>query len=610
MPGQVSAQLEQLLMEAGFDIQPLCREIGAQRLAEAARSTEPQAGLAPARDGFPDPLSAEVAVPCVDQHMQAHLRGAGIGREPFERRVVDLARRMEQVDLGARGIGRRVGHFLEPGEERGDPDPGADPDLPRRPVIEGEAAIGALDGDRLSDLQRLGEFRGVIAELLGDESDLRVRRFPGRGDRVGMGAFKLVRGDKGELPGLVPGPAAAEADHGLERVHAGILAQFGDFPPDPPGAADRPEDRDQRGIAARQHQQRKNRAERGEPHRVIEQNHGVKDQHEIDDRQDTVGIAKQPVGNQFHQRDQQQHDRRVEGPFPEPLRGAAKRHQKGAHRLGDLRARTALGAGDKPCADRPFRRFRPEPVEDRQPEGADAEPLVQTVHLVEPAEPGFGPARPERQDHRDAHRRDRQRSRRLHEVIAQGEQVGGGEDAQVQQEPKGAHTAPKPPKQSQIGACHTLSFVVLPKGACDGGGGTMQPAGRHSGNHTRKHGAFVAPDQVFPVLRQRVSAASIRVARAPAAVRADFGERSACRPAHAALPRGGAAAGPGSARGLQLQPHPERRGEIFLHMGDGGLVHPGDAQDAQHRVGGRAGQRPGGRAGRNRLKLHRAVGIG
>lgn len=109
-------------MKAVFDVHTLRGEISPQGLAKVTWAAKPQAGISPARDIRADTLAAEVTVAVVDQNMQVDICVTGVGRETFQRRLVNLPHRMVEVDLGASGVRPGGGQFLQAGDERSNAD--------------------------------------------------------------------------------------------------------------------------------------------------------------------------------------------------------------------------------------------------------------------------------------------------------------------------------------------------------------------------------------------------------------------------------------------------------------------------------------------------------
>jgi len=64
-------------------------------------------------------------------------------------------------------------------------------------------------------------------------------------------------------------------------------------------------------------------------------------------------------------------------------------------------------------------------MDNRNNKHRDAEPFVQAVHLVESAQPRLRPARPQGQDHRNAHATDCENAGHLHHRSAKRKERGG-----------------------------------------------------------------------------------------------------------------------------------------------------------------------------------------
>src|SRR5690554_7815617 len=121
----------------------------------------------------------------------------------------------------------------EAGDERGDADAAAHPDLSTAIIIEGEAAVGAFHCNLLTDTQLLAQGAGMVPQFLDHETDLRVLRLPAGSDGVGVEALAAIRHGEGELTGLVPRPARHPCVH-LQGTNAGEVMQTGNAAGHPP----------------------------------------------------------------------------------------------------------------------------------------------------------------------------------------------------------------------------------------------------------------------------------------------------------------------------------------------------------------------------------------
>ena len=299
----------------------------AQCCAEAGRTTEPEARLGPAGNCGTDPLTGQKSIAGVDAHVQLDACRDGVRRKLGERGVVGGGGRMEQMDLRRRGAvaSRKVLHPCDKGR---DADATADPDLYRTVVLECEVSIWPLDHDILTDPQRLAQPRGVVAELLNDEDDAAVIVVPGRGNGVGMRAFRRVRGDKCKLPGFMARPAVGTVDGHLERMNARVVLQGCD-----PGrrfstGSDTAEKNDHRAIGSGQQEERQQQSERREPVAELRQHDRVGNEREVGNGQQTMRLVEQAIGNSLHERHDDQQNRRIEGPLADDLRDSSIARKK------------------------------------------------------------------------------------------------------------------------------------------------------------------------------------------------------------------------------------------------------------------------------------------
>ena len=100
--------------------------------------------------------------------VQANAGSPRIRLQAFDGGAIQGGCGVEQVDRAP--VGMR-GELLHAGDERRDADPRADPDLPRLPVGEVEAAVRPLHRDGHPDLQFRLQAPGVVTQGLGDEGD-------------------------------------------------------------------------------------------------------------------------------------------------------------------------------------------------------------------------------------------------------------------------------------------------------------------------------------------------------------------------------------------------------------------------------------------------------
>ena len=88
--------------------------------------------------------------------------------------------------------------------------------------------------------------------------------------------------------------------------------------------ADPEQQRHTAGQAAGDHQHRHQRADGRSPVGGLHQHHGMEHQHQVDDGQQAVGLEEVAIGKALEQREDDQHDQRIECPFAEVLRQAAQ----------------------------------------------------------------------------------------------------------------------------------------------------------------------------------------------------------------------------------------------------------------------------------------------
>ena len=170
--------------------------------------------------------------------------------------------------------------------------------------------------------------------------------------------------------------------------------------------ADTARQRDHGGDAAAGHQHGEHDAHRLRPVGKGRQQHRVEDQRQVGDGQQAVGLEEQAVGEALGERDHDQHHRRVEGPLAHRFREATLGAEEDLDRVGERRLRPPLGLHQPAPAHRPLRALRPQPVDHREHQAGDAQPLVQAVGLVQPVEQRLHPHRAQRQDHAHAHDAD------------------------------------------------------------------------------------------------------------------------------------------------------------------------------------------------------------
>ena len=85
-------------METVLDGKAVRGEISFQRFAEPRRAAKPDARLAPLRYRLAHAFAGQASVTGIDQHMQTHIGGSGIGRQFAEGLLVNIGGGMEQID--------------------------------------------------------------------------------------------------------------------------------------------------------------------------------------------------------------------------------------------------------------------------------------------------------------------------------------------------------------------------------------------------------------------------------------------------------------------------------------------------------------------------------
>ncbi|WP_134681862.1 hypothetical protein [Paracoccus ravus] len=85
--------------------------------------------------------AVQATVAGIDQQMQSDIRGARVGGQSLQFRLVHLIRDVEKIDPRQFGPKFTSRAFLHARDEGRDADACADPDLLIPPVIEGEAAV-------------------------------------------------------------------------------------------------------------------------------------------------------------------------------------------------------------------------------------------------------------------------------------------------------------------------------------------------------------------------------------------------------------------------------------------------------------------------------------
>jgi len=406
-------------------------QILAQIVAEAGRAAEPQVAVLPVRRQLAQALGGQPAVLAGHQHVQAHAGALGQLFDALDEATVRRAGAVEQIGVAALAAVRQD---LQPADEGGDADAAGHPDLPGLVAVEIEAAVGPLDRDQIAHLQGVRQGTGVVAEPLDGECQPAVIA-PGRREAERVRALPGVEGDEGELPGLVARPGAVELDFDPQDAVILMVGQCLYAADHLVLAADATQQRDARGHRAGGQHQRQHHAQRRAPVHRRRQHHRVQHQQQIDQRQPAVRLEEPAVGKALDQRQHDQDRTGVEGPLAEIL----SRPMEVAQEAGDTSGRLFGAATCRPLqpaeADQPFRYLPPAPVDGGDHQGADAQPLVQPVGLVQAVEEAFEPFRPGGQYHRDAHRTDGQHTAVIDQRLAQGPERVARHDEVIDQQP-------------------------------------------------------------------------------------------------------------------------------------------------------------------------------
>ena len=366
------------------------------------------------------------------------------------------------VQLGLRGLGRRVLHGFQPGQEGRHADPAGNPDLASRRVVavEAEVAVRAFDADRLPDINRVPQAAGEVAECL-DAEGHRALVVARAGDGEGMMAFEAVESEEGKLPRLMALPALVEATGDLGDVVAALHGD--DFAARPTALADAPSQRQHAGPAAGQKNDGEQGTEGCHPVAGWRQDEAVEGQEQVNHRQDAVDVPPEVVGKAPPEGDGDHRQQEIKAPFAEVLGRVVQQAGEFAFRLAQ-----PPGPADE-RADK-ARAFVEAPVEDGENDGQDAGPFMQAVDAVHAAKRRFEPARAGCQHHDQRHQRHRQDATEVESLLADEPQRrgplrdGGGQEGL---QPGGAEQG------QQTGECgggrgvHRCSpFRVLGRSGC------------------------------------------------------------------------------------------------------------------------------------------------
>src|SRR3546814_11929984 len=98
---------------------------------------------------------------------------------------------------------------------------------------------------------------------------------------------------------------------------------------------------------------------------------------------------EEAVGNALDERDGDQRNHGIKGPLAQTLRRVAETGEQGLDRIACGRLRATRRSFEPAPPHGPFRTLRPQPVRDGRDQCRDAEPFVETIHLVQSAPPMF-----------------------------------------------------------------------------------------------------------------------------------------------------------------------------------------------------------------------------
>ena len=156
----VSTHIEQFLVEIG-GAQPVGHKIAAQGCAKGGRSAEPDTGVRPVRHHLAQARAGQQAVFGIAHQMQCRPCRCRVSLKQGLGLRGDFRHAMDQVDLFAI---RCCGKVFEPGNEGGDPDPCANPDLARLVIVKSKAAIRPLYSCCIAHCQRFGQAVRIVAQ--------------------------------------------------------------------------------------------------------------------------------------------------------------------------------------------------------------------------------------------------------------------------------------------------------------------------------------------------------------------------------------------------------------------------------------------------------------
>ena len=262
----------------------------------------------------------------------------------------------------------------------------------------------------------------MVAQCFGDKDELALLGLPGRGNGVGVGTFARVGGDEGKLPRPVAGPGLLQRHGGLQHTQRRVGRERHDVAPALAAGTNAPGPGPQRRPAPHQHQHGAHPANGLGPVIGLHQHHRVVGQGQVGQGDQAVRLHKPVVGKALDQGQHDEHGGSVKRPFAHVLRQAALAAQPGlqcAQGVG-VAAGFARGLFQPAPAHHPLGALGPPPVQHAGHQGANAQPFVQAVHLVQALQARLQPLRAQCQQHGQAHQAHGEHTAELHKHGAKG----------------------------------------------------------------------------------------------------------------------------------------------------------------------------------------------
>ena len=217
---------------------------------------------------------------------------------------------------------------------------------------------------------------------------------------------------------MVPGPCGLQPHCDVEHRIVLVAGQRFNAADRLARAADPPEQRHQRGGASTGEQQSEYGPERHQPIAAVDQDDGVKHQHQIDRRHQAMRRQERPVGKPLPEREHHQCQQQIEAPFAEidgDVLEIAKRIETGDDLRGPRRPRRACQPAE---LRQPARADFQQPVNHCEAQSGNAEPFVQAIKPVEAAQRAFDLHRARRQYDAERHRSHREHARQVDQRLA------------------------------------------------------------------------------------------------------------------------------------------------------------------------------------------------